>query len=333
MNDKTVYPLTFDPVLRDYIWGGRNLEKLFGRALPPSNVAESWEISAHAVSATPVNAGALRGKTLPEVLTLWGEKLVGTRYRAAAQRNVFPLLIKLLDAQRDLSVQVHPDDAYARAHENGEQGKTEMWYVLWAQPHAQLIYGLRAGTTKESFRRAIEEKTLETRLHYLDIKAGDVIFVPPGTIHALLAGAVVAEIQQNSNVTYRVYDWNRVGHDGKPRPLHVAQALEVINFDMVEPCAAPRIPLEVTAGLARAELARSTHFIVEEIKLRAGAVYRGVCDGSTMEIWGCIEGNCALEWAGEPIDVARVQFVLAPATLGEFGIRAARDSTLLRVYL
>ncbi len=333
MSDDRIYPLKFEPVFRDYIWGGRNLEKLFGRELPPGKVAESWEISAHEVSSTEVKSGSLRGKTLPEVMTLLGEKLVGSHYKEAVERDVFPLLIKLLDANRDLSVQVHPDDDYAQTHENGEHGKTEMWYVLWAKPNAQLIYGLKAGTTKESFRRALNEKNLESCLHYLNVKSGDVIFVPPKTIHALLAGAVVAEIQQNSNVTYRVYDWNRVDDNGNSRPLHIDKALDVINFDMEEPSAARRKLLETDNGLERAELARSPHFIVEEVKLVENASYRGTCDGSSMEIWGCIEGTCTIEWNGAPVDFERVRFVLLPAALGEFSVCAKQDSKLLRVYL
>lgn len=333
MSDDKIYPLKFEPVFRDYIWGGRNLEKLFGRELPPGKVAESWEISAHAVSSTKVEFGALQGKTLPEVMTLLGEDLVGSHYEEAVERDLFPLLIKLLDANRDLSVQVHPADDYAQAHENGEQGKTEMWYVLWTKPDARLIYGLKRGTTKESFRRALNEKNLESCLHYLSIKPGDVIFVPPGTIHALLAGAVVAEIQQNSNVTYRVYDWNRVDDDGNSRPLHVDKALDVINFDMEEPSAARRKLLETNSELERVELARSPHFIVEEIKLARDARYRDICDGSSLEIWGCIEGRCAVEWNGAPVNFERVRFVLLPAALGDFTISAKQDSRLLRVYL
>ena len=156
MADPNVYPLTFKPVFRDYIWGGRNLETLLGRDLPPGIVAESWEISGHPSSPTTVDAGVLAGLTLPQVLDLWGKALVGTRSRWATDRGKFPLLVKLLDANRPLSVQVHPPDEYALAHENGELGKAEMWYVLHAKPGAELIYGLSQETTPDEFRAALE---------------------------------------------------------------------------------------------------------------------------------------------------------------------------------
>jgi mannose-6-phosphate isomerase len=235
MATNDIYPLTFEPVFRDYIWGGRNLETRFGRALPPGIVAESWDISGHPSSSTRVDHGPMARLTLPEVQAHLGTALVGTRSRWATDRDKFPLLVKLLDANRPLSVQVHPPDAYALEHENGELGKTEMWYVLYAKPSAQLVYGLSQKTTAEAFRLALQDGTLNEYLHYLSIQQGDAIFVPTGTIHALLEGAVVAEIQQNSDTTYRVYDWGRVGADGKPRPLHIDKALDVINFDMVRP--------------------------------------------------------------------------------------------------
>ena len=174
--------------------------------------------------------GRWPGLTLPQVQALLGEALVGTRSRWATDRGKFPLLVKLLDANRRLSVQVHPPDEYALAHEGGELGKAEMWYVLYAEPGAELIYGLARQTTPGRVSRRARGGQLSDLLHRLPIQAGDAIRVPTGTIHALLEGTVVAEIQQNSDTTYRVYDWGRLGHDGKPRPLHVDKAVEVIDF-------------------------------------------------------------------------------------------------------
>ncbi|HFC11999.1 MAG TPA: mannose-6-phosphate isomerase, partial [Anaerolineae bacterium] len=231
-----IYPLTFSPVLKDYIWGGRNLETLFGRSLPPDiDIAESWEIAAHKDGQSVVLDGALAGLTLGEVHERLGLDLIGRRNAWAQERGKFPLLIKLLDANRPLSVQVHPNDAYALAHEGNELGKTEMWVILSASADAAVIYGVTAGTTPENFAQAIADGKLEPHLHYLPVAAGDFIDVPAGTLHAIMGGIVLAEIQQNSNTTYRVYDWNRLGKDGQPRPLHIAQALETINFELVEP--------------------------------------------------------------------------------------------------
>ena len=332
MAEHVIYPLTFEPVFRDYIWGGRNLETLFGRKLPPGIVAESWDISGHPSSPTTVDAGPLAGWTLPQVQERLGEKLVGTRSRWATRRSKFPLLVKLLDANRALSVQVHPPDEYALAHENGELGKTEMWYVLHARPGARLIYGLSQKTTPQVFRTALREDRLADYLYYLPVKPGDAICLPTGTLHALLEGIVVAEIQQNSDTTYRVYDWGRVGDDGKPRSLHIEKALDVIDFGMVRPQAAARIVVADRAGVQRTEISRCRYFVVEEVRLEGGAAYSSRCDGSTFEIWGCISGRVKVQWAGAPLALPAVRFALLPAALGDFAIHAERPATLLRAW-
>ncbi|HFE65745.1 MAG TPA: mannose-6-phosphate isomerase, partial [Chloroflexi bacterium] len=229
-----LYPLTFTPVLKDYIWGGRHLEAL-GRKLPPGIIAESWEIAAHEDGTAVVNNGRFAGKLLTEVQAELGLDLIGKKCAWAQERSKFPLLIKLLDANRPLSVQVHPDDAYALAREGNELGKTEMWVVLRAEPGAEIILGVTKGTTPELFRAGIENGRLEPYLHRIKVKKGDHICVPAGSLHAIMSGLLIAEIQQNSNTTYRVYDWNRVGVDGRPRPLRIDKALDVINFDQVEP--------------------------------------------------------------------------------------------------
>ncbi len=328
-----IYPLTFQPVFRDYIWGGRNLETLFGRALPPGIVAESWEISGHASSPTRVERGEWQGRTLPEVMNALGLELIGRNSAGMLARGRFPLLVKLLDANRDLSVQVHPNDAYAAEHEGGELGKTEMWYVLHAQPGAQLIYGLEPGATRESLRDAIARDTVVTQLHRLGVTPGDCLFIPAGTVHALLAGIVVAEIQQNSDATYRVYDWGRLGVDGKPRPLHIEKALDVIDWGQVRPRPAQPVPLLQRDGIASARLVACPQFVVERVELAEGAAYCGRCDGETFEIWGCVRGSVRVGWQGGTLDVEAVRFVLLPAVLGEYTLFAGRASTLLRAYV
>jgi mannose-6-phosphate isomerase len=270
---------------------------------------------------------------LPALLAVLGDRLAGTRAAWALRRGKFPLLVKLLDARQDLSVQVHPDDDYALAHENGELGKTEMWYVLHAEPGARLILGLQPGTTRVAFREALEAGTLEDVLRYVPVGAGQAVPVPAGTVHALLSGIVVTEIQQNSDTTYRVYDWGRVGADGNPRPLHIEKALDVIAFGEEQPGAAVRLPLSDAAGVMRSELVRSRYFVVEEVSLAPGAAHRGSCDGSTLEIWGCMAGEVAVEWQGQPIVLPAIRYVLLPAALGPFEIVARKPSTCLRVYL
>jgi mannose-6-phosphate isomerase len=329
---ETIYPLTFEPVFRHYLWGGRGLETILGRTLPPGTVAESWEISGHASSATLVDAGPYRGRALPELLAILGERLVG-RNAVGLAPDRFPLLVKLLDAAHDLSLQVHPDDAFARLHEKGELGKTEMWYVLHAEPGAQIIYGLAAGATRESFTAALQTGALEGQLQRLAVAPGDCFHIPAGMLHALLAGVLVAEIQQNSDTTYRVSDWGRLGADGQPRALHIDKALQVIDFERGAPGKVAPELLEVWAGGRRSKLVACPQFVTERIDLDAGARYAGRCDGATCEIWGCLSGRCQLAWSGEPLALAGVRFVLLPASLGDFSLQAETQCTALRTYI
>lgn len=329
----TIYPLTFTPVLKDYIWGGRNLETKFGRRLPPGIVAESWEISGHHSSATAVNNGPLAGKTLPDVLTLLGLDLVGTRSEAMLKRGKFPVIIKLLDANKPLSVQVHPKDDYANAHENGELGKTEMWYILHAEPGAELIYGLKPNVSPQTFRQNLEAGTLESCLHYLPVQPGDAIFIPAGSIHALMDGILLTEVLQNSDTTYRVYDWNRVGADGKPRPLHIDKAMDVTNFDQVEPGPYPVELLAENSHFRRERITACSYFNVETFTFEENGTFKGTCNGSTFEIWGVVSGHGQVNWAGQPVELPAIRFVLLPAALGQFEIKAAAPTTCLRIYV
>lgn len=328
-----IYPLTFTPVLRDYIWGGRRLATLYGRSLPPGAIAESWEISGHPAGSTAADAGWWAGRSLPEILAELGRDLVGEHADWSLARDRFPLLVKLLDANQDLSVQVHPDDTYALAHEGGELGKTEMWYVLYAEPGAELIHGLAGGVTAESLRAALAAGQVEKVLRRTPIGAGQAVSVPAGTVHALLRGVVVAEIQQNSDTTYRVHDWGRLAADGKPRALHVEKALEVIAFGQQPPAIVAPRPLHDCADLVRSELARNRYFVVERVTLARGQEFTGVCDGSTLEIWGCVAGEAVVVWAGGSISLPAIRYALLPAILGEFTVSASAMATCLRVYL
>lgn len=221
-----LYPLRMRPVFKDYLWGGSAFRDLLGKDTPYEVTAESWEISCHKDGTSVVANGALKGKSLEEAISLLGESLLGE----LCDGDRFPLLLKLIDASQRLSVQVHPDDAYAIQHENGDPGKTEMWYVVDAKPGARLIYGFREDVTARQFEDAIKRGTLEDILNYVDVKPGDCFFIEAGTVHAICEGLLIAEIQQNSNTTYRVYDWGRVGADGKPRALHIEKALEVSDL-------------------------------------------------------------------------------------------------------
>ncbi len=326
---KKLSPLLFSSVLKDYIWGGRNLEKL-GRKLPPEGViAESWDIAAHKDGTSLVENGDFAGYSLTQLQEELGLDLIGENSRWAHERGKFPLLIKLLDANRPLSVQVHPNDEYALKNEGNELGKTEMWVVLHAEPNAEVILGVKAGTTSALFGEAIQKGKLEPFLHHIPVKKGDHICVPAGSLHAIMGGLIIAEIQQNSNTTYRVYDWNRLGADGNPRPLHVDKALDVTNFGQMEPVLSSPKLISDSDGIRRSSLCQNQYFITEKIEMQAGATYRGFCSGATMEIWGLLEGQVRVN----DLTLNAIRFTLLPAALGEFTVRAAERSTLLRTYV
>lgn len=222
-----LYPLRFQPIFRSYVWGGRRLETELGKDLPDGqNYAESWEIVDRPGDQSRVLHGALAGLGLGELVTHHGPQLLGQH---DPQPN-FPLLFKFLDAQQTLSVQVHPNDAQGAELEPPDLGKTEAWVILAAEPGSPIFAGLRPGLDRPAIGRAIEEHRLVDCLHRFTPKVGDCLFIPAGTVHALGAGLLVAEIQQASDTTYRLYDWDRVGLDGRPRPLHVDAALGVIDF-------------------------------------------------------------------------------------------------------
>ncbi|MDH3222475.1 MAG: class I mannose-6-phosphate isomerase [Gemmatimonadota bacterium] len=329
-------PLAFSPRFQKYIWGGRNLERVLGRSIPDGDVAESWEISAHPAAVTPVLGGPLDGVLLSELVARHGEAVVGRRGRWATRRGVFPLLVKLLDANRALSVQVHPDDAYARVHEGPQElGKTEMWYVLWAREGAEIVYGLEVGTTPEGLREAIREGRVDGTLRRVPAKAGDAFLIEAGTVHAILDGIVIAEIQQSSNTTYRVHDWDRTGTDGCPRELHVEKALDVIDFGRgaLGPWVPEALPTEEGSDIGRELLSRCDKFVVERIRIPRGSAWRGALDGETFEIWGALEGVGEVEGRGGAIRLDAVGFGLLPASLGPFAVKAREDLTALRVYL
>ncbi len=319
-----IYPLTFDPVFKDYVWGGRNLADKLGRVIPDGIVAESWEIAAHPDGSSVVNNGPLAGLTLPQVQAQLGEALIGRNNQQMLKMERFPLLIKLLDANRWLSVQVHPDDAYGLANED-DLGKTEMWVVLHAEPGAELIYGFKKGVKRETFETAIQFGEVEDWLHRVPIETGDVIFVPAGTIHALGPGAIVAEIQQNSNTTYRIYDW------GRPRPIHVEQALDVLSFGLVEPGPLRPSVIRESDGVHVELIGHCSYFETHRLMMDSGATFSNTCNGDTFEIWAVLSGSATVRWTGDPVEVDAVGWVLLPAALGAYTIEANTESTLLRV--
>lgn len=323
--NSSIYPLTFHPTFKDYTWGGRNLETKLGRTIPAGIIAESWEIAGHPNGSSIVKNGELAGLTLPQVQEQLGIDLVGRRNQNALEQGRFPLLIKLLDANRWLSVQVHPDDEYGLAHE-ADLGKTEMWVVLHAEPDSEIIFGFKPNVSRETFAAAIEDGRVEDMLHRMPVQAGDVVFVPAGAVHALGPGIIVAEIQQNSDTTYRIYDW------GRPRPIHVEQALNVLNFDLVEPSALVPTTLN-NSGYVHEQIGLCQYFCTERVHLPAGETYDGSCNGDTFEIWAVLDGALALHWEhGTMLPLQVLSWSLLPASLGDFQFEAQLASSVLRIF-
>ena len=224
-------PMFMDPEFKETVWGGTQSMSLFGKKIPSAHTGESWEVSAHENGQSRIRNGFLQGKTLREAVSMYPSEILG--YQVARETHgAFPLLVKLIDASDDLSIQVHPNDEQAQRIEGPSgRGKTEMWYILDAEPDAKLIYGLKKNMTPEAFAEAISAGTLEDYVNYVPVKRGDAFFIPAGTLHAIGRGIVLAEIQQSSDTTYRVYDYGRLGLDGNPRPLHVDKALQVTSLE------------------------------------------------------------------------------------------------------
>lgn len=323
MTSMKPYPLKFKPEMKERVWGGRALEQ-FGLELPDGPVGEGWMIGDHPNGTTKVVNGELAGMGLDEVRRTYGRTMFGTKGNSK-QNGRFPLLIKLLDCNDDLSIQVHPDNDYAGLPE-GELGKTEMWYVLDAKPEAKIIYGLQPGINRESFAQGIADNRIMDCLQEVEVKAGDSFYIPAGTVHALCAGVLVAEIQQNSDTTYRLYDYDRLGLDGKPRELHIEDSLNVTAY---EGSGATRMTTDVGAPNSWLHLASSPYFIVE----------KGVADGSwelatspeSFTIIVVCEGTGTLDWADGSIPLERGNCFLLPADLGAYSLNG--KLTVLRSYL
>lgn len=308
-----MYPLKLKAPIKDYIWGGTRLRDEFGKESELSRLAESWELSVHKDGVSIIENGDLAGMPLDEFLAAHPEAS-GTNCK---RFEYFPVLIKLIDACDDLSVQVHPDNEYAQRVE-GEYGKTEMWYIVDCDEGAELIYGFRENISKEEFRRAVEDNTLLEKVKRVPVKKGDVFFIKSGTLHAIGKGIVIAEIQQNSNTTYRVYDYGRVGDDGKPRELHIEKALDVTELKP-----APKRELNQTvtlsgrfAGSSVTLLADCEYFTVTKYELSETAL---VCtaDESSFKHLLIVEGSGTLFHDGNEYPLAKGTSWLLPAGLGE----------------
>lgn len=324
MTDSSLlHPLLLTPVYRRYLWGGRRFATRLGRELPPGDdFAESWEVVDRPGDQSTVAAGRLAGATLGDLIRDHPAGLLG-RHASAGR---FPLLFKFLDASHDLSVQVHPDDERAGRLVPPDKGKTEAWYVIDAAPGSRLWAGLRPGVDRGALAAAVAAGRWEDVLHVVEPRPGDCIFIPAGTVHAIGAGLLVAEIQQSSDVTYRLHDWNRTGPDGKPRPLHVEQGLEATTrFGPV----APSIPTPLADPRVR-RLVDCPYFRFDEVTLE-GDWTADAAD--TSQIVVVIEGRVRLDPRWRLPDLVPGSTLLLPAAVGPQELRGDRGTTALRVTL
>lgn len=287
-NSKTK-PFLLTPAGKDYLWGGNRLKTEFNKEIDLVPLAETWECSTHPDGPSVIVTGTHAGKTLAELLKEHPEYLG----KHPGTEGELPVLIKFIDAKKNLSVQVHPDDDYARTYENGQLGKTEMWYVMDAAPDAQLVYGFNHDITKEQLRQSLKDGTVEKYLQKVKIQKDDVFFIEAGTVHAIGAGALIAEIQESSNLTYRLYDYNRVGKDGKLRELHIDKALAVANLKSSSEPRQPLRLLKYKKGSATELLCRCKYFQVERYLLNTESSRKLVefqTAGDTFEVFLCLDG-------------------------------------------
>ena len=313
-------PFLLQPVYKDYLWGGTNLKAKYGKKTSLEIVAESWELSAHPDGSSVVASGPLAGESFAELLQKKPE-ICGTKCKGMKD---FPLLIKLIDAQKSLSIQVHPDDEYARVVE-GEAGKTEMWIVLDCEPEAFLYFGFEHSITKEEMKQRIENNTLTEVLHKYPVEKCSVVYIPAGTIHAIGAGITLAEIQQNSNSTYRVYDFGRRGPDGNLRELHVEKALEVTKLEPAEEELPGEEPAVRVAGSTVKKLVESPYFSVTQLCLE-GNLEIATNEESFLSIL-CTNGAGAIEWQGGSLPLVKGSSAFVPAESG--GITLAGEGEFI----
>jgi mannose-6-phosphate isomerase len=318
----SLHPLRFEPIFKRLVWGGRRLATVLNKPIGEgSEYAESWEICDHRHGVSRVADGPFAGETLRDLVRNHGENLFGP---ALGAREQFPLLVKFIDAQQDLSVQVHPNDDLGRRLAN-DNGKTETWVIVHAEPGSLIYAGLKPGTNREAMLNAIEGGTVEALLHSFQARAGDCILIPAGTVHAIGAGIVLAEFQQMSDATFRLHDWNRMGLDGQPRQLHIAESLESIDFD-----AGPVYPMPTTVETmpwgTLERLCRSEYFALERLKL-TDSMNIGELDRFTIVLG--IDGVVEVRSGEFAVELGVGQTLLLPASIGPCEVIPQGSATLL----
>lgn len=317
-----LYPLKFRPIAHYRIWGGNKLNQAVSAELQMDNLGEIWSISGVAENISIVENGVLTGKNLQELIEIYQEKLVGKKVWEKFGKE-FPLLIKFIDAAQPLSVQVHPDDEQAKKLHNSF-GKSEMWYIMEAEKDSELIIGFKEGIGKSDYEKHLKTETLEEILGKIPVEKGDAVYIPAGRVHAIGAGIVLAEIQQTSDVTYRIYDYNRIDKDGKKRELHTNLALNAIDFNPIEEI---KTKYDSTDNQLNA-LIKSPYFTTE---IFTGNQEVSITENDEMRIYICTEGSCKFQTQNGGTQLGKYQSLLMPAEIGSYKIIPEENSTLIEV--
>ncbi|MBQ7597903.1 MAG: class I mannose-6-phosphate isomerase [Clostridia bacterium] len=317
-------PLKLRPATKAYVWGGTRLQKEFDIPMMKDRLAEAWVLSCHPDGENIIENGKYQGRTLSDLLENEGKTWRGTH---ALAFDFFPVLIKLIDASDNLSVQVHPSDAYALSHE-GQLGKTEAWYILDCAEDAEIVYGFEKELSKEEFRKAIETNTLLEKVHRVKVKQGELYFIPSGTLHAICKGILLAEVQQNSNVTYRVYDYGRIV-DGKPRELHVEKALDVTNLCPMENGGKPLGKPQQKDGYTETLLTTCDYFTAYSLDIEEKAVLD--VDETSFVSLVALDGNAVLTHGDNVLTLYKGESIFLPAGLGKAEILGKAHVLLTKV--
>ena len=309
-------PFLLKPAVKDYLWGGNRLNDDFNKGIDISPFAESWECSTHPDGESVVASGEYAGKVLSQVLVDYPIFLGSHALLVTEGRPELPILIKLIDAKDDLSVQVHPNDEYARVHENGSLGKTEMWYVLSARKDSELVYGFRNDMTADEVRDEVRAGRIGFHLNHVHVEKDDLFFIEAGTVHAIGAGCLIAEIQENSNLTYRLYDYDRVDKNGKKRQLHLEKALEVMNLKSSLVPKQPMRLLKYRGGYASELLGRCKYFQVERVLLNTELQRKLVefrTGSNSFHALLCVDGCGSISWDDGAMNFFKGDCIFVPA--------------------
>jgi len=321
-----LYPLKFTPILKDKIWGGTKLQQLFDKAGSTDKLGESWELSGYEGDESVVINGFLAGNNLVELIEIYMGELLGEKIFDEYGLS-FPLLFKLIDANENLSIQVHPGDEIAAKRHNSF-GKTEMWYVLDANPRAELILGFTKECTRDEYLDALEADEVESLLQKVPVTKGDVFFIPAGLVHAINKGVVLAEIQQSSDITYRIYDYKRKDDKGNERELHTKQALDVIDFSAAKnPKVSYKAQLNEITTLVECE-----YFTTNMLRFDT-VVTRNYSSLDSFVVYMCLEGNLLIECNDGKTLVKKGDTILIPASIDELSLIPDSEATLLEVYV